>query len=137
MKLRKCPYCNRRKIDIESSLYGKNLQTPTIQCPYCNKTYSNPSYREIALEPYNPPRKSQIFLCGLWPCGICGFAIIIGGMLFNRIWLVLLGGIVFSFWILLIAMSFSLWNEICANAKKAYEESLARIQETKKCDSRL
>lgn len=128
MRSRKCPYCNRSYWDWESSLTGKRPASPTLVCPKCHKSYPDLSFQEIALKPYQPPRKREVLLCGLWPFGILGMIAIFIGMLLNQLWVVILGGLSFSFWILLIAMSLCLWNEVCANAQKAYNESLARLK---------
>lgn len=128
MRNRHCPHCSRSYWDWESSLAGKRMPSPEITCPRCHQSYRDPFFKEPALTPYQPPRKRQILLCGLWPFGILGFLAIFTGMLINQLWVVILGGLTFSFWILLIAMSLCLWNDICRNAQKAYEESQARLK---------
>lgn len=127
MQFRVCPICHKRYLDWGANLMGKKPASPTLVCPKCKTVYPDETFKEPALEPYREPRKSQVLLCGLWPFGIVGFAFIVLGMLLNKIWVVVAGGLVFSFWILLIAMSICLWNEVCANARKAYEASRERL----------
>lgn len=127
MRIKKCPHCNKTYLDFEADFTGRFTRQPTITCRKCGKTYPDDKFTEIALKPYRQPKKSDVLLCGLWPFGIIGFCLIIIGMLLNLLWLVIIGGLVFSFWILLIAMSLCLWQDVCINARKEYDASVARL----------
>lgn len=125
-----CPHCKRSYWDWESTLAGKKMPAPVVHCARCGKTYKDPAFVELALKPFQPPRKYQAFLSGLWPFGVLGLLAIIAGMLINKPLVVIVGGLAMSLWMLLVAMSLCLWQEVCNNARKAYDESLERIKGT-------
>ena len=98
----------------------KDDDFPFTTCPSCRTRYVPEVLAKRIQKPYRKPRKAEILLCGL-PVGIIGLTVIIISILINKPLLTALGGIMFSFWILLIAMSISLWNQIIINSEKEYE----------------
>lgn len=131
MRIHQCPVCQRRYWDWQINRYSQPLSVPMLICTHCHTAYPDPSFVEPALKPYHPPRRAETLLCGLWTLGVPGLAIIILGTIFNQLWITIVGGLIFSFWILLVAMSLCLWQEVCRNAQKAYDASKARLNAQK------
>lgn len=119
MKNSKCPTCSKKHM-IFSRPSSKDQNFPFTICPYCKSQYVPEILQKRIKNEYKEPSKTQILLCGL-PVAIVGLVIIVVAIILNKPLFVALGGIVFSFYILLIAMSISLWKEILINSKKEYE----------------
>lgn len=113
----KCSSCKRKIYTRRLSLRDKDF--PFVSCPRCSHRFVPKYLEKRATKEYVPPRKIQVLFCGL-PSGIVGTLLIILGYLINNIFISLLGGLLFSFWILLIAMALSLWKEIITNSKIEY-----------------
>ncbi len=115
----KCPKCGKTHLIISRPSI-KDTDFPFTTCPHCGTRYVPEVLKKRTAKPYRKPRKPEILLCGL-PAGIIGLAVIIISIIISKPLLTALGGIIFSFWILLIAMSISLWNQIIINSEKEYE----------------
>lgn len=120
MMIAKCPACKTLHILI----YTPTITTPGfpfISCKKCGNNYIPRKFIKRIRKDYTPPKKWQIPLCGL-PVGLIGLALIIIGMYCNKPIIVLFGGIIFSFWILIIAMAIFLWKEILRKSKDEYKK---------------
>lgn len=119
MTISKCPKCNKRHI-IFSRPSLKDENYPFTTCPRCLTQYIPEILQKRVKAPYKQPRRYQIALCGL-PVGLIGLLLIILGIMYNKILVMILGSLLFSFWILLIGMSLSLWKDILKNSKVEYD----------------
>lgn len=117
MPFTKCPSC--KKVFFVNRPTLRDSGFPFLTCPRCSCKHIPKYLLKRAEKEYIPPRKRQILLCGL-PAGIIGAMLIILGSLTNSMFVSIFGGLIFSFWILLIAMALSLWKEVIANSKKEY-----------------
>lgn len=113
-----CPSC--KKITFIKRLSLRDKDFPFVSCPRCSYTHIPEYLAKRTEKEYAPPRKWQIPLCGL-PAGIAGALLVVIGCLINNMFVSLLGGILLSFWILLIAMALSLWKEITRNSEQEYQ----------------
>ncbi len=129
MTISKCPRCNKKHI-ILSRPSIKDENYPLTICPSCLNAYVPEILQKRVSKPYEPPKKYQIALCGL-VVGIIGIVLIIFGIMKNKILVMLLGSLLFSFWILMIGMSLALWKEILKNSKIEYDTILEHIHDGK------
>ena len=118
MLVTSCPECGKKQIFYNTPTLNTE-DFPYVTCKSCKHRYIPEKFIRRASSGYKDPRKCQIPLAGL-PAGIIGLIIIIIGMLDNSPILVLIGGVLFSFWILLIAMALCLWKEILRRSEEEY-----------------
>jgi len=119
MQIDVCPVCRKRNISLTRSNL-RNPEYPFSKCNECNRKFIPSALLRRIKKPYRQPRKIEAILCGI-PLGIMGIAVMLLSFLVNKPILTLLGGLLFSFWILLIAMSIALWKDILSNSKKEYD----------------
>lgn len=118
MLVTSCPECGKKQIFYNAPTLSTE-DFPYVTCDSCSHRYIPEKFIRRASTEYKPPRRYQIPLSGL-PVGIIGLIIIITGMFSNSPILVLIGGVLFSFWILLIAMALCLWKEILRRSEEEY-----------------
>lgn len=106
---------------------GRPEASPETVCAKCGAHYADPYFKEVARGPYREPRRAQALLCGLWPFGAAGAALLAAAWALRLVWLGVLGGVVFLFWVLLVTVALLLWPEVRARARREYEASAARL----------